>query len=124
MHLVGHGRLAWSELRGHLDGLECAWTDLGGFHLGPPPAEPPIGTHLWGWSDARWARARLDGDGAILGTLHDTEVEGGRPVMVIRRTMLGWGEDDRIPGHALRPVRKFVALEVQRRLPFSFVTTG
>jgi hypothetical protein len=51
--LIGHGRQPWSEIRPLLEGCTCAWADLDGFHAEPPPADPPLATHLWAWNDGK-----------------------------------------------------------------------
>lgn len=61
---VSGGRMSWAEARQqHLTGLTCLWQDLDGLHLEPAPIEPPLASHLWGWTpDGAMVRVRLDGD--------------------------------------------------------------
>lgn len=63
------GAMPWTEARERLAGRTCAWLDFDGFRVGEPPAEAPITTCLWGWSDGWYLRARLDEDRAYLGAL-------------------------------------------------------
>jgi len=59
------GKIAWSDLRSLVEdlGVTALWSGLGGIesarHL---PASEPTGSHVWGWSDSLWLRARVDGD--------------------------------------------------------------
>ncbi|WP_283135333.1 hypothetical protein [Rhizohabitans arisaemae] len=80
--LTGHGRLPWSTALELLTGTTCAWTDLDGPHLGPPPTTTPVGTtHLWAWADGRALRLRIDDEFAYVAELaHDGP---GEPVTVI-----------------------------------------
>jgi hypothetical protein len=67
--LLGYGRVSWDQLIRLLGGAQAAWADYDGFHIGPPPAGPPPYSHLWAWTDEWLARARIDGDTAIVGVL-------------------------------------------------------
>jgi hypothetical protein len=67
--LIGYGRLTWDELTSLLGDAQAAWADYTGFHLGPPPAQPPPYTHLWAWTGHWLIRARIDGHDAITGAL-------------------------------------------------------
>jgi len=93
--LVGFGRMSWSAVLETLDGLDCAWADLDGWHMAPAPHAPPITTHLWGWSDERWARVRVDGTDGIVGRLSRSPTGN---VEVQTRRAMGWGDNrGRIP---------------------------
>lgn len=74
--LISRGRLSWSKVVEAAKGLTCAWADLDGFHVGPAPTTAPPYSHLWGWSPVRCLRARIDGDGAIVGVLAVDGTEG------------------------------------------------
>ncbi len=82
--LHSHGRLPWTQARETLADYTCVWLDLDGLHVGAPPRETPIATHIWGWSNGHYARARLDTDAAYLGVLHETPPPSaaGEPVTV------------------------------------------
>lgn len=89
--LQGCGRIPWPELREKLAGYTCLWVDRYQHRVGEPPAEPPITTHLWGWTDGRYARVRVDGDAGYLGVLRAPDAADaaeGDPVAVIRRPAL------------------------------------
>lgn len=68
--LAAHGRHPWPEISALLTGCTCAWADVDGFHAGPPPAEPPLATHLWAWGPGRLLRVRVDGSDGIAAELH------------------------------------------------------
>jgi hypothetical protein len=85
--LVGYGRMPWSRLTAMLAGAEAAWADYDGFHIGPPPPVPPPYSHLWAWPGRWLARARIDGDAAILGVLALTDEPGNAPPAVFRETV-------------------------------------
>jgi hypothetical protein len=67
--LLGYGRVRWDQLTRMLSDAQAAWADYNGFHIGAPPATPPPYSHLWAWTDAWLARARIDADTAIVGVL-------------------------------------------------------
>lgn len=67
--LLGYGRVSWDQLTAMLNGVQAAWADYDGFHIGTPPASPPPYTHLWAWTNDWLARARIEGDFAIVGVL-------------------------------------------------------
>jgi hypothetical protein len=72
----GTGWLPWGELREqYLSDLDCLWLDLGGLQVRAAVAEPPIATHLWGWSADRLVRVRLDRGQAVAAVL-DRDSEG------------------------------------------------
>jgi hypothetical protein len=88
--LIGHGRQPWSEIRPLLDGCTCAWADLDGFHAEPPPADPPLATHLWAWNDGKLLRVRIDGTDGIAAELRLTDSGQGEPVTVTERQATTW----------------------------------
>jgi hypothetical protein len=107
--LTAHGRHPWATISSFLSGCTCAWADLDGFHAGPPPAGPPLATHLWAWSPDRLLRIRLDGSDGIAAELHLTDPGIGEPVQVTERDTATWppGEgrvsaDDKWRGRAVR----------------------
>jgi hypothetical protein len=88
--LTAHGRRPWDEISTVLSGCTCAWADLDGFHCGPPPAGPPLATHLWAWSADRLLRIRLDGNDGITAELHLTDPGNSEPVQVAERETATW----------------------------------
>jgi|SRR5271157_974773 len=107
--LSAHGRHPWATISSLLSGCTCAWADLDGFHSGPPPAGPPLATHLWAWSPDRLLRIRLDGSDGIAAELHLTNPGNGEPVQVTERETATWppGEgrvsaEDKWRGRAVR----------------------
>lgn len=107
--LTAHGRQDWSKIASLLTGCTCAWADLDGFHVGPPPARPPLATHLWAWGTTRLLRVRVDGGDGIAAELHLSGEEHGEPVTVTERNAVSWplGEgrvsvDDQWRGRAIR----------------------
>ena len=88
--LTAHGRHPWATISSLLSGCTCAWADLDGFHAGPPPAGPPLATHLWAWSPDRLLRIRLDGSDGIAAELHLTNPGNGEPVQVTERETATW----------------------------------
>lgn len=74
--LIPLGRLSWTQVLAHARGLTCAWADLGGFQVGPPPQAPPPYSHLWGWCADRCLRVRIDGQMAIAAVLTSMGTEG------------------------------------------------
>lgn len=129
--LRGLGRTTWEQARPHLATLTCAWADLDGFHVGPPPDERPVATHLWAWSPQRWARARFDGDEVITALLDrvdnaDATATGpGEPVTVTTRPLVVWADDERLP-QPLPPElpRDLLVLEAGDLYPLAFVTAA
>jgi hypothetical protein len=85
--LAGYGRMPWSRLTAMLANTEAAWADYDGFHIGPPPPGPPPYSHLWAWTGPWLARARIDGDAAILGVLALTGEPGNAPPAIFRETV-------------------------------------
>jgi hypothetical protein len=67
--LCGYGRLAWPDVVAALEGVDVAWADYDGFHVGALPQAPPPYNHLWAWNDDWLVRARVDGAHAIVGEL-------------------------------------------------------
>lgn len=50
-----------------LEGFQCAWADLDGWHNGEnTPQELPITTHLWAWNESARLRVRVDGKRALV----------------------------------------------------------
>jgi hypothetical protein len=88
--LVTHGRRPWAEIRPLLADCTCAWADLDGFHAEPPPADPPLATHLWAWADGKLLRLRIDGGDAIPAELRLTNPGHGAPVTVTDRQAPTW----------------------------------
>ena len=81
--LFGYGRMDWSQLAVMLSGSQAAWADYDGFHIGPLPAAPPPYTHLWAWTHRWLARARIEGDTAIIGVLaFDSEPQSAPPPLI------------------------------------------
>lgn len=70
---VPHTPMTWPEALHILAGADCTWTDLDGFHVGPPPDDVPITTHLWAWHTTRCFRARIDEHDVYLAELALTE---------------------------------------------------
>jgi CRISPR/Cas system CSM-associated protein Csm3 (group 7 of RAMP superfamily) len=83
----GQGTLRLASL---LDGCTCAWADLDGFHRDPPPADPPLTTHLWAWDAARLIRVRIDGGDGITAELRLSDTGQGDPVSVTGRKATSW----------------------------------
>lgn len=81
--------LTWDEaLEGTLSGLTCLWQDLDGWHLAPPPAEPPRTSIMWAWSPraaVQPVRLRLDGRRVYLARC---------PEKVAFHRVRSWGADD------------------------------
>lgn len=88
--LIGHGRLSWWDTRALLAGCTCAWADLEGFHVGKPPTEPPIASHLWGWDPERLVRARIDGDDCVAAELRLHPAPAAHRVQVAKRSARTW----------------------------------
>lgn len=68
------GKLTWTQCRTLAvdNKLSVMWSGLMGTHSGPAtelPEQPSTGTHLWGWSDNLWLRARIDGNNCYVSTL-------------------------------------------------------
>lgn len=123
--LAAHGRQTWSEITSVLAGCTCAWADLDGFHAGPPPAGPPLATHLWAWSPDRLLRVRVDGSDGIAAELHLSDVGQGEAVTVTERDAVTWlpGEgrvsvDDEWRGRLVR------IYEVAGLVPLEFARLG
>ena len=125
--LQPRGRRPWPEVRAELAGYTCAWVDRYGLRVAESPAEPPVSTHLWGWSEGRYVRVRVDGNEAYVGVLHETEPADGvrEPVSVrICRAVMRGGPDsvdaepdgpDRMDGFAVE------LLEVPGPGPVTFI---
>lgn len=68
---------SWDHLSTELTDLRICWTDDLGTHVtgsaGVPATQPATCTHLWGWSDSRLLRARIDGTQIWLAVLHLVE---------------------------------------------------
>ena len=88
--LIVHGRRPWAEIRPLLAGCTCAWADLDGFHAEPPPADPPLATHLWAWNDGKLLRVRIDGTDGIAAELCLADPGHGEPVTVTERQATTW----------------------------------
>ena len=88
--LTGHGRHPWAEIASLITGCTCAWADIDGFHAGPPPAGPPLATHLWAWGPGRLLRIRIDGSDGIAAELHLSDPGHGEPVRVTEREAASW----------------------------------
>jgi hypothetical protein len=81
--LIGYGRVDWPKLTVMLAGSQTAWADYDGFHIGPLPAAVPPYTHLWAWTRRWLARARIEGDAAIIGVLaFDGEPQSAPPAQL------------------------------------------
>jgi hypothetical protein len=123
--LAARGRQDWPLIVGLLGGCTCAWADLDGFHLGAPPAEPPLATHLWAWSPDRLLRIRMDGSDGIVAELHLSDAGQGEPVEVTERDAVTWMPDDgRVSADDQwrgRPVRIY---EVTGLMPLEFARLG
>ena len=85
--LIGYGRVSWHQLAVMLTGSHAAWADYNGFHVGPPPDGPPPYTHLWAWTAGWLARARLDGDTAIVSVLALTGEPQSTPPVQLREAV-------------------------------------
>ena len=122
--LAGHGFLPWDAVLELLDGMTCAWADFRGFHVGSPPPQRPASTHLWGWSEGRWARLRVDGGGgSVVALLSSRPDASGDQVEIAERTTTTWaGGDQRVGAlpEALteQPVRLLSTVEP---MPLTFV---
>lgn len=88
--LIAYGRRPWHEIHSLLAGCTCAWADLDGFHAEPPPAGPPLATHLWAWDDGKLLRIRIDGSDGIAAELRLTDSSQGEPVTVTERQATTW----------------------------------
>ncbi|HEY9390503.1 MAG TPA: hypothetical protein VIR27_12170 [Mycobacteriales bacterium] len=125
--LQARGRLPWVRVRAELAGYTCAWVDRYGLRVGEPPAEPPVSTHLWGWSEGRYVRVRVNGNDAYVGVLHETQPAEGvvEPVSVQERHAVMRGGPDSAnaePDDADGPARFAVELlEVPGPGPITFI---
>lgn len=88
--LIARGRRPWAEIRPLLTDCTCAWADIDGFHAGPPPADPPLATHLWAWNTDRLLRVRIDGREGIAAELRLADSGQGEPVSVTERQATSW----------------------------------
>jgi hypothetical protein len=92
--LVAHGWRSWEDIRPLLAGCTCAWADLDGFHAEPPPASPPLATHLWAWDDSKLLRVRIDGGDGITAELRLDDTSQGEPVTVTERVAASWPSNE------------------------------
>ena len=75
--LVGYGEQRWDQVARVLAGMSAVWFGIDGTQFGLVPDKAPIGaTHLWAWSDDRLARARIEGEAAIVAVLQIGEDVG------------------------------------------------
>jgi hypothetical protein len=92
------GYLPWAQVLAELQGLTCTWADYTGLHetdhLERLRTAPPY-SHVWGWSDDRLVRVRVDVDEGVVAVL--TRVDLARaatgPVRVIERTAVPFSPD-------------------------------
>ncbi|MBT8225759.1 MAG: hypothetical protein HKP61_22375 [Dactylosporangium sp.] len=132
--LRGYGRVSWADLVAALTGATAAWADYDGFHIGDPPAAAPPYTHLWGWADGWMLRARLDGDHAIVATLHldNTAPSGitsrtpGERLSVTRTRSRTWPSTEHRVGKLNGEVadRPVVLYQLDGDRPVTFVRVG
>ena len=136
--LIAHGRRSWEEIRPLLAGCTCAWADLDGFHAEPPPASPPLATHLWAWDHSKLLRVRIDGRDGITAELRLDDTSQGEPVTVTERQAASWPAGEGRVSAALpwrdRTIRiyqaaglmplEFTRLEVPQPVLPETITTG
>lgn len=121
MRLLGLGRMPWADARRYLEGLQCAWMDLDGWHEGDPPVEAPFASHVWGSSSDTWARVRVDDGDAIVGLLMRSG-DRGEPVEVEVAQAVPWGNDKRLPARSQHlGTRQVNLLEVSGTTHVTFV---
>lgn len=119
LHLSGTGWRPWSGIRQVLDGCTCLWVDLHGVHLEPAPLDHPVGaTHLWGWREHAWIRARLDSGQATAAMLRPEPTDESEPVPVRRHAGQPWGLDYQRTAPWAHPVTLLI---VDTPVPLSFV---
>ena len=124
--LQGRGRQPWAQVLEQLQGCTCAWMDLDALHVGPAPSEPPIATHLWGWSrqQQRYLRARIDENEAYLGILYEDpdDANQGTPVRVVQRAaIMGHQDATAAPGLPAETFLEAELLEIPGPAPVTFV---
>lgn len=103
---TSYGRVPWAALTQALRGATAAWADYDGFHIGEAPVAAPPYTHVWAWADDWLLRARIDGEQAIVATLHLTgrapvDIDPGAPaspVKVTRYLSRTWPSDEQRVG--------------------------
>lgn len=130
--LTGHGRVPWDEARLLIDGSMCAWAGLDGWQVATAPQQAPIATHLWAWSDGRWARLRLDRGDAVVAVLSAAEPAAGSGSGVTEEVevrvveAVPWSPTDgRLPKASRSVVGDPVTLlEVIGASPVTFVALG
>jgi len=89
------GRMPWQRFCQVAPvGLTWCWIDLDGYQVGEVPTASPIGTHMWGWSDCTWVRARIDRGTVRAAALHLTSEPLGGPVEVHCGPGLPWADDE------------------------------
>ncbi|MGP4020996.1 hypothetical protein [Saccharopolyspora sp. 5N708] len=85
----------WSMLQSFAAGWEASWADVAGFHLEPMPAQRPVTTHLWAWSQNRWLRVRIDGAYWWAALLSSGDSVVGEP----------WTEQEKVPEPTTADIR-------------------
>ena len=88
---------SWEDVVQTMQGFRAWWVDLRGAHLGEVPKEQPIGSHLWSWTDGRWAKCRIDGDKLRAVMLTKGKDPGASPAEIVdcRHTnQVRWKLDD------------------------------
>lgn len=93
---------SWSALRA-LPGMNWLWLDIRppGAHVSPglPEARPAGATHIWGWGDDQWVRARIDSSlpaGLAVAILSADEHRGLPANVTLMRGELWPIEDQRV----------------------------
>jgi hypothetical protein len=71
------GYLPWAQVLAELQGLTCTWADYTGLHetdhLERLRTAPPY-SHVWGWSDDRLVRVRVDVDEGVVAVLTSVDL--------------------------------------------------
>ncbi len=130
--LVGWGTTDWPDLVAACAGMEAAWSDYEGFHVGALPTTQPPCSHLWAWSTdgSRLMRARPDGTRVVVGwllqspdqTLADKAALVDT-VLVTTRPMRQWAPEDKrvtLRGTAPRTIT-WQEVDVETADPVTFV---
>jgi hypothetical protein len=123
--LTAHGRRPWQQVSALLSGCTCAWADLDGFHCGPPPASPPLATHVWAWDTGRLLRIRLDGSEGITAELHLTDPGSSETVQVTERQTSTWPlREGRVSAEDQWRGRTVRSYQVSGLTPLEFIRLG
>ena len=123
-YLQAHDVNDWAAIRAIISDTTCAWADIGGWHLGEPPNDQPIGsTHVWAWTGDGCFAIRLGGFRPRCAELRLRFGHFGDEVAVRQHASIIWGSDDqRVPASAVSTLPGRVeVLDVVGPMPLSFV---